>query len=116
MTAADLVCKMLACEHADVLRESPAWLVAELMKAEVGGLTGAGLAEHAPIGAPPKATAIQPRRWDIRVWELELAKLRQGSHLPSFLCPRWRANRPWVAVVQEAFLNGISNQQGWRSG
>ena len=38
---ADLVDKLLASEHADVLRESVAWLVAELMKAEVGGLTAA---------------------------------------------------------------------------
>ena len=35
MTAAQLADKLLASEHADVLRESVAWIVAELMEAEV---------------------------------------------------------------------------------
>ena len=48
MTAADLVDKLLTSEHADVLRDSVAWLVAELMDAEVGELTGAELGERAP--------------------------------------------------------------------
>jgi len=48
MTAADLVDKLLTSEHADVLRESVAWLVTQLMDAEVGELTGAGLGERAP--------------------------------------------------------------------
>ena len=34
MTAADLVDKLMADEHADVLRDSVAWLVEELMNAE----------------------------------------------------------------------------------
>ena len=40
--------KLLASEHADVLRESIAWLVAELMDAEVATLVGAELGERAP--------------------------------------------------------------------
>jgi hypothetical protein len=57
MTAADLVDKLLADEHADVLRDSVAWLVTQLMEAEVGGLTGAGLGERALIAARPSVTA-----------------------------------------------------------
>jgi len=53
MTAADLVDKLLADEHADVLRDSVAWLVTQLMEAEVGGLTGAGLGERALTAASP---------------------------------------------------------------
>jgi hypothetical protein len=48
MTAAELVDKLLANEHADVLRDSVAWLVAQLMEAEVGALTGAEFGECAP--------------------------------------------------------------------
>ena len=48
MTADQLVDKLLASEHADVLRESIAWLVAELMDAEVATLVGAELGERAP--------------------------------------------------------------------
>jgi hypothetical protein len=57
MTAADLVDKLLTSEHVDVLRDSVAWLVAELMDAEVGELTGAELGERAPTAARPSATA-----------------------------------------------------------
>jgi hypothetical protein len=57
MTAADLVDKLLADEHADVLRDSVAWLVTQLMEAEVVGLTGAGLGERALIAARPSGTA-----------------------------------------------------------
>jgi hypothetical protein len=73
MTAADLVDKLLTSEHADVLGDSVAWLVAELMEAEVGGLTGAGLGERAPDRRQAQRNGYRPRRWDTRVGELELA-------------------------------------------
>jgi Transposase, Mutator family len=73
MTAADLVDKLLASEHADVLRQSVAWLVAELMEAEVGELTGAELDERAPDRRQVQRNGYRPRRWDTRVGELELA-------------------------------------------
>ncbi len=87
MTAADLVDKLLQDEHADVLRDSVAWLVTQLMEAEVGALTGAGLGERAPDRRQTQRNGYRPRAWDTRVGELELAipKLRQGSYFPSFL-------------------------------
>jgi putative transposase len=113
MTAADLVDKLLADEHADVLRDSVAWLVTQLMEAEVGGLTGAGLGERAPDRRQAQRNGYRPRRWDTRVGELELAipKLRTGSYFPSFLEPRRRAEQALVAVVQEAYVNGISTRK-----
>ena len=81
MTAADLVDKLLADEHADVLRDSVAWLVAQLMEAEVSGLTGAELGERAPERRQAQRNGYRQRRWDTRVGELELAipRLRTGS-------------------------------------
>ena len=113
MTAADLVDKLLADEHADVLRDSVAWLVTELMEAEVGGLTGVGLGERAPDRRQAQRNGYRPRRWDTRVGELELAipKLRTGSYFPSFLEPRRRAEQALVAVVQEAYVNGVSTRK-----
>jgi transposase-like protein len=113
MTAADLVDKLLADEHADVLRDSVAWLVTELMEAEVVGLTGAGLGERAPDRRQAQRNGYRQRRWDTRVGELELAipKLRTGSYFPSFLEPRRRAEQALVAVVQEAYVNGISTRK-----
>ena len=73
MTAADLVDKLLASEHGDVLGDSVAWLVAEVMEAEVGELTGAGLGERAPERRQAQRNGYRPRRWDTIVGELELA-------------------------------------------
>ena len=62
MTAADLVDKLLASKHPDVLRDSVAWLVAEVMEAELGELTGAGLGEHAPERRQGQRNYYRPRR------------------------------------------------------
>ena len=50
MTAAQLADKLLASEHADVLRESVAWMAAQLMEADVSGQIGAELGERTPTG------------------------------------------------------------------
>ena len=57
MTAAELVDKLMSDEHADVLRDSLAWLLTQLMETEAGALTGAELGERAPTAARPSATA-----------------------------------------------------------
>ena len=65
MTAADLVDKLMADEHADVLRDSVAWLVEELMNAEATALAGAELGEFAG-GRVLKSQAEQEKcalRW-----------------------------------------------------
>ena len=59
MTAAQLADKLLADEHADVLRESVAWMAAELMEAEVAAQIGAELGERTSE-RPPTATATGP--------------------------------------------------------
>ena len=43
MTAAQVVDKLMSSEHADVVRESVAWVVTELMEAEVAGQIGADI-------------------------------------------------------------------------
>jgi transposase-like protein len=48
MTAAQVVDKLMGSEHVDVVRESVAWLVAELMDAEVAAQIGAELVEVSP--------------------------------------------------------------------
>src|SRR5688572_27828271 len=113
MTAADLVDKLMADQHADVLRARLAWLLTQLMEAEVGALTGAELGERAPDRRQAQRNGYRQRRWDTRVGELELAipKLRHGSYFPSFLEPRRRAEQALVAVVQEAYVNGVSTRK-----
>ena len=82
------------------------------MEAEVAGQIGAELGEVAPERVTQR-NGYRPRAWDTRAGEIELAipKLRSGSYFPSFLEPRRRAEQALVAVVQEAYVNGVSTRK-----
>ena len=112
MTAAQLANKLLVDEHPDVLRESAAWMATQLMEAEVAAQIGAELGERTPERVTHR-NGYRPRSWDTRVGELELTipRLRHGSYFPSFLEPRRRAEQALVAVVQEAYVNGVSTRR-----
>jgi Transposase, Mutator family len=113
MTAREAASNVMASEHADVLRESVALMVREIMEAEVARLAGAELGERAPDSRIALRNGYRERRWDTRVAEIELAipRLRTGSYLPSFLEARRRAEQALVAVVQEAYVNGVSTRK-----
>src|SRR5207248_8171155 len=93
--------------------ESVAVMVREIMEAEIAQLAGAELGERAPGRRNAQRNGYRDRRWDTRVGEIELAipKLRTGSYMPSFLEPRRRAEQALVAVVQEAYVNGVSTRK-----
>jgi len=113
MTAREAANQVMALEHADVLRESVAVMVREIMELEVAQLAGAEHGERAPDQRLAQRNGYRERRWDTRVGEIELAipRLRTGSYLPSFLEPRRRAEQALIAVVQEAYVNGVSTRK-----
>jgi putative transposase len=114
MTPAQVVDKLMSSEHADVIRESVRFMVAELMDAEVAALVGAEYGERAPERRTTQRNGYRERLWETRVGELELQipKLRSGpAYFPSFLEPRRRAEQALVAVVQEAYVNGVSTRK-----
>jgi putative transposase len=114
MTAAQAVDKVMCSEHADVIRESVRFMLDALMEAEVSALAGAGYGERAPERRSSQRNGYRDRTWDTRVGAIELAipKLRSGSgYFPSFLEPRRRAEQALVAVVQEAYVNGVSTRK-----
>ena len=112
ITAQELVGKLLDTEHADLLREGVAWLCAELMEAEVAAQIGADHGERSPDRITNR-NGYRPRGFDTRVGQIELAipKLRAGTYFPSFLEPRTRGEQALVAVVQEAYVNGVSTRK-----
>jgi putative transposase len=81
MTAEEVVGYLLEGEGLDFLRESLAWVVQQLMEAEVSELIGAGRGERAPERLTHR-NAYRTRAWSTRAGELELAipKLRRGSY------------------------------------
>jgi putative transposase len=108
----ELVRKLMGDEHADVLREALAWFVRELMEAEVTQQIGAGLHEKVPERVTHR-NGYRERAWQTRAGEIALAipRLRSGTYFPSFLEPRSRSEKALVAVVQEAYVNGVSTRK-----
>jgi transposase-like protein len=113
MTAEQVVGYLLEGEGLDVLRESLAWVVQQLMEAEVSELVGAARGERAPEERLTHRNGYRPRPWQTRAGELELAipKIRRGSYFPSFLEPRKRSEQALVSVVQEAYVAGVSTRK-----
>ena len=107
-----LLRKLMGDEHADVLREGLAFFVRELMEAEVSSQIGADLHEKAPERITHR-NGYRERAWNTRAGEIELAipRLRSGSYFPSFLEPRSRSEQALVAVIQEAYINGVSTRK-----
>jgi len=111
-TAARSAVESMLAEHGDVVRESVAFMVRELIEAEVSQLVGAELGERSEDRSTHR-NGYRHRRWDTRAGTIDVAvpKLRQGSYLPSFLEPRKRHEQALVAVVQEAYVNGVSTRK-----
>jgi putative transposase len=97
---------------ADWLREVVHRLVQELMEAEVSAQIGAERYERSEERTTQR-NGHRPRPWDTRLGTLELAipKLRTGSYFPSWLEPRRRAEQALVAVVAEAYVQGVSTRK-----
>ena len=116
MTVEEVVRKVLADEHADVIREAVKAVAAELMELEVSALIGAEHGERRPDDRATHRNGYRSRRWDTRAGEIELQipKIRQGSYFPSILEPRRRSEQALLSVVQQAYVCGVSTRLGCR--
>lgn len=96
---------------ADFLREMIGFAAQRLMDLEVGGLTGAGYGEKSSVRLAQR-NGYRERDWETRAGtvELRIPKLRKGSYFPAFLEPRRLAEKALTAVVQEAYIQGISTR------
>ncbi len=113
MTTADVVAKVMAGEHGDFVREAVALVAQELMDAEITEEIGAAHGEVCPERITHR-NGYRPRPWETRVGEIELLipRKRQGpAYFPSFLEPRRRSEQAIVAVVLEAYVNGVSTRK-----
>lgn len=95
----------------DFLRDLVREVVHELMEAEVDSRCGAGRHERSEERADQR-NGYRTRQWDTRVGSMELSipRLRHASYLPSFLEPRRATEQALTAVVQEAYIQGVSTR------
>ena len=96
----------------DFLREALRVLVEGIMDAEVSSRIGAEYGERSPERVTQR-NGYRSRAWDTRVgtMDLHIPKLREGSYFPSLLEPRRRSERALLAVIQQAYVEGVSTRR-----
>ena len=96
----------------DLLREALRVLVDGIMDAEVSAQIGAQHGERSPERVTYR-NGYRNRTWDTRVgtMELHIPKLREGNYFPSLLEPRRRSEKALLAVIQQAYVEGVSTRR-----
>ena len=95
----------------DLLREMVGFAAQRLMELEVETLTGAAHGARDPDRINQR-NGYRDRTWQTRAGtvELRIPKLRRGSYFPGFLEPRRMAEKALTAVIQEAYVQGVSTR------
>ena len=95
----------------DLVREMLAFAADRLMELEVEARTGVPAGVRSPERLNHR-NGYRERAWDTRAGRIDLAipKQRKGSNLPSFLEPRRTAEKALTAVIQEAYVHGVSTR------
>lgn len=96
----------------DLLKDLAEAVLQKLMDYDVENLVGAARYERNEARTTQR-NGFRERNLDTRLGTLDLKipKLRQGSYFPAFLEPRKTAERALVAVVQEAWIQGVSTRK-----
>jgi putative transposase len=108
----ELLRKAMIDQDAEFLKEGVRVLSQALMELEVQEHVGAGRHERS-ASRTGQRNGYRERSWDTRVgtMELKVPRVRDGGYFPSLLEPRRKAERALAAVVQEAYVHGVSTRQ-----
>jgi transposase-like protein len=99
-------------DNTDFLKEALSVLLHGLMEAEVSAQAGAAHGERS-LDRVAQRNGYRERRWDTRAGTIDLAipRLRTGSYYPTFLEPRRRSEQALLAVIQQAYIEGVSTRR-----
>ena len=99
-------------DDVDFLREGVRVMSQALMELEVSQHLGAERHERTSERTGQR-NGYRERQWDTRVGSIDLRvpRVRDGGFIPSLLEPRKRAEQALVAVVQEAYVHGVSTRR-----
>jgi transposase-like protein len=113
MTATNMDLRELLEKTADTdfLREMIGFTAQRLMELEVETLTGAAHGSRSADRLTHR-NGYRGREWDTRAGtvELRIPKIRKGSYFPGFLEPRRMGEKALTAVIQEAYIQGVSTR------
>ena len=95
----------------EIVRELLAHVAERLMEFEIEQRTGAEYGERT-LERNNSRNGYRDRLWETRVGAvgLRIPKLRSGSYFPAFLEPRRTAEKALAAVIQEAYIQGVSTR------
>lgn len=112
MALSGLLRKAQVDKDADVLRDGMKVLAEALMELELSQQLGAERYERTAERTGQR-NGHRERQWDTRVGSIELSvpRVRDGSFFPSLLEPRKRAERALSAVIQQAYVEGVSTRR-----
>lgn len=96
---------------AELLRDMIQYVAQRMMDMDVEGLCQAAYGERTAERANSR-NGYRDRQWDTRAgsMDLKIPKLRKGSYFPGFLEPRRTAEKALAAVIQEAYIQGVSTR------
>ena len=96
----------------DFLREAVQMLSQKIIEEEAEAQIGAKKFERNEQRKTQR-NGYRERKWETRVGEikLEIPKLRKGSFYPSLLEPRKRSEKALLAIIQEAYIQGVSTRK-----
>jgi len=112
MTLLEILRKSGVDKDIDFLREGVKTLAEAIMETEVKEKIGAGLYERNGERTTYR-NGYRERQWDTRVGTipLEIPRIREGSYFPGLLEPRRRVEHALLAVIQEAYVLGVSTRK-----
>lgn len=112
MTIGELVGKILGEGNGDMMRRIVEQMLTAIMDVEVSQVTGAAHGERSDDRQTHR-NGYRARPFDTRVGSINVAipKVRQGTYFPSFLEPRRRSEEALLAVIQEAYVHGVSTRK-----